>query len=73
MMVDINKLNAKRVERGLSIEAFSKALHLDPATYYRRAKDNGKGFKIGDMHNMVEILDLTNDDASSIFLATDSH
>ncbi len=73
MIVDINKLNAKRVEAGMSIESLCSALHIDPATYYRRAKDNGKGFKIGDMHAMVSILNLTNDDAASIFLAKDSH
>ena len=72
MNVNINKLNAKRVEKGLSIEEFSKALHMNPATYYRKSKNNGKGFKIGDMHNMVDVLNLSCDDATTIFLATDS-
>ena len=72
MMVDINKLNARRIERGFSIESFSCALEMAPATFYRRAKNNGKGFKIGDMHNMVELLQLSPNDAASIFLAEDS-
>lgn len=73
MFVDINKLNAKRVERGMSIEQFCKALHMDPATYYRRIKDNGKGLKIGDMHNIVSVLKLSPEEAANIFLAIDSH
>ena len=68
MRVDINKLRGKIVECGLTQECVAKSIGVDRSTFYRKMKDEGSEFSIGEMHSICDVLSLTNEDAVAIFL-----
>lgn len=65
--MDINKLNGKIAERATTKEAIADEIGIDRSTFYRRLKD-GK-LRIGDMHKMCDVLQLSATEAIEIFLA----
>jgi AraC-like DNA-binding protein len=69
-MVNVNKLKGKIVEKELSIEKVARQMGLHPATLYRRInQDKGTTFTIGEALAIVEILDLTPQEATAIFFS----
>lgn len=66
--VDLDKLNGKIVERGMTKEVIASAIGIDRSTFYRRLKLNK--LLVGDIHKMCEVLCLTPAEAVDIFLAT---
>ena len=68
MKADIYKLRGKIVERGMTQGELSVALHMSQSTFYRKMKTEGRSFSIGEVHRIVEILGLTQEEASEIFL-----
>ncbi len=70
-MLDVQKLKGKLVEKGKTIDAVSADLGINPATFYRKLKNNS--FKINEADRLVEVLSLTREEATSIFLANQSH
>ncbi len=69
MRVNINKLKGKIVEKGLSIALVAEQMGIDRATLYRRLDNCGAGLLVKDAHKIAEILDLTCEEAMSIFFA----
>lgn len=67
--VDINKLRGKIVECGLTQEHVAKSIGVDRSTFYRKMKDEGSEFSIGEMHSICNVLSLTNEEAVAIFLS----
>ena len=67
-MVDVNKLKAKIVERGLNVERLAESIGIDRATLYRRLT-NGSTFTIGEADLIANALDLNGDDVNAIFFA----
>lgn len=67
--VDTNKLRGKIVECGLTQEHVAKSIGVDRSTFYRKMKDNGSDFSVGEMHSICDVLSLTNEEAVSIFLS----
>jgi len=70
-MLNVRKLKGKIVEKGKNIESVSAELGVNPATFYRKMKNNS--FEIREVDRLVKILSLHCDEASAIFLATQSH
>ena len=71
--MNISKLKGKIVEANTTQEAVSKALSIHKTTLYRKLKSDGNLFTIGEMHNLVEILSLSQQEAIDIFLNQKSH
>lgn len=61
-----NKLKAKLVENGVTMEAYAKALGIDTATLYRRI--NKDDMRIRDAIISKDFLKLSNEEAVDIFL-----
>ena len=67
-MVNINKLKAKFVEKGLSVREVAEKLGVDRSTLYRKINDKeGKAFTVGEVQRLSEILDLTPYEITRIF------
>lgn len=66
-MLDVQKLKGKIVEKGKSVESVSAELGINPATFYRKLKNNS--FEINEANKLVDILSLTNDEAIAIFFS----
>jgi hypothetical protein len=68
-MLDVQKLKGKMVEKGKSVESISAEMGINPATFYRKLKNNS--FEINEASKIVELLSLTNEEAIAIFFASD--
>ncbi len=67
-MLDVQKLKGKMVEKGKSVENISAEMGINPATFYRKLKNNS--FEINEASKIVELLSLTNEEAIAIFFAS---
>ena len=72
MRVDTNRLKGCMAAKGMTQEAVAKAIGVDNSTFIRKMKCDGLAFSIGQMHQIVEVLDIGRDDAAAIFLAQNS-
>ena len=66
-MLDVQKLKGKITEKGRNIESVSADLGMNPATFYRKMKNNS--FKIKEVDKLVKILSLNGNEATSIFFS----
>lgn len=66
-MLNVQKLKGKIVEKGKNIESISAELGVNPATFYRKMKNNS--FEIREVDRLVKILSLNYDEASAIFFS----
>ena len=66
-MVDVLKLKAKIVEKGFTVASLADAIGIDKTTLYRRFSDEGKSFTIGEIGQIVEVLELTEQEVREIF------
>lgn len=65
--INVNRLKGKIVENGLSIATLAEKMGIDRATLYRRLENSGAGLLVKDANLIVELLQLTSEDAVSIF------
>ena len=70
MRVDTELLRRRIAARGKTKEAVANEIGVDYSTFARKMKCDGLAFSIGQMHKIVEILDLSAEDASRIFFAS---
>lgn len=68
MQTNLNLLRGKMAEQNISKEELAKKIGIDSSTFYRKMKNNGNSFTVGQMHKIVEILKLTHEEAAAIFL-----
>lgn len=73
MKVNVRKLKGKMVENGISGVELADSMGINESTFYRKLKSNGLAFTVAQMHEMVDKLNLTDDEAIAIFLASNSH
>ena len=67
-MVNVNKLNAKIVERNMSIEEFANKIDKNKATVCRKINGNGDNFTIKEVDSMIKALELSSPcEITSIF------
>lgn len=66
-MLDVQKLKGKIVEKGKSVETVSDDLGINPATFYRKLKNNS--FEIREADKLIEILALSGEEATAIFFS----
>lgn len=68
MSVNIERLREKMAERNISNEDMAKLMGIDASTFYRKLKSDGTNFTVGQMHTIADVLGLSNEDTTSIFL-----
>ena len=69
-MVDTRLLRIKIEEKRTNISEIASKMGIDKATLYRRIA-NSVTFTIGEVGKIAEILNLTHDEAVSIFFSHD--
>lgn len=67
-MVDIKELKKMIANKGYNLEQFAEKIGMGRSTLYRKMKDNGNNFTIGEIETIVKILKLTKKESISIFL-----
>lgn len=67
MRVNVAKLRGKIVERGLTQEKLALELSMDKSTLSRKMRTDALDFSVGEMHRIVEILDISKKEVSEIF------
>lgn len=73
MCTNIELLREKMAERRMSPEDMAREMGVDASTIYRKFKNEGVSFTIGQMHKIVDVLHLSREEAASIFLWPNSH
>lgn len=68
-MVNVNRLKGKIIESGYTNAKFSKALGINPGTFYRKIRTGGGSFTVSELNKMVILLSLSNEECKSIFFA----
>lgn len=68
MSTNMDVLRGKMTERRVTCEEMARQIGVDVSTLYRKMRSEGTSFTVGQMHKIVEVLKLTPDEASSIFL-----
>lgn len=68
MKTNMDALRGKMAERRISNEEMAARIGVNPSTFYRKIKTEGVSFTVGQMHKIAEVLRLTNEEATAIFL-----
>ena len=66
-IVNVNKLKGRMVELGLSMSDVAAKMGINQTTLYRKFANDGAGLSISDAQQLVEILQLTAEEAIAIF------
>lgn len=64
--MDVRKLKAKVIERGMNVETLAAKLGVDRSTMYRKLGEIEK-FTVGEARKIKEELGLTGEEARDIF------
>lgn len=67
MIVNTNKLKGKLSEKAVTQELVADLMGIDKTTFYRKMKNGGSGFTIGEIHKMTDVIPLSKDEAVDIF------
>lgn len=65
--LNILKLKAAMVERGVSIAQLADQIGINRATLYRKMAAQGESFTIGEAESITRVLNLSAADSSAIF------
>ena len=65
--MNTNKLRGKMVENGWTVDTLANEMNIDRSTLYRKL-DAGEKFTVGEARKIKDILGLSNEEASAIFL-----
>ena len=68
-MVNIRKLRAKLVEKGISVIELASIIGIDKSTVYRKLNKSGESFTVSDVEKIAKALSLTCEDINDIFFA----
>ena len=67
MSTNMDVLRGKMTERRITQEEMARKIGVNVSTFYRKMKTDGINFTVGQMHKIVEVLKLTNEEAAAIF------
>lgn len=68
-MININKLKGKIIENNMSIPLLAYDLEIDCSTLYRKLNNRGEKLTVKEANEIVKILNLTTEEAISIFFS----
>lgn len=66
--MSLNRLKGKIIEKGLNVETLAERIGIDRSSMYRKL-NNFEKITIGEAKKIKAVLGLSNEEASSIFLA----
>lgn len=69
MLVNVNKIHGRIKELKTNIVEVAGKMGIDKSTLYRKLANNGAGLTVKDAQMLVEILQLTDEEALLIFFA----
>jgi len=72
MSVNIPMLRGRMIQNGYNIVTLANRIGIDRSTLYRRIQDEGLSFTVGEIHKIIDTLQLSKEDASCIFLFNNS-
>ena len=72
MPINIGLLKRRMTERGLTAKQLSEKIGIDESTYYRKTATGGESFSVAQAQSIARLLNLSEEDASAIFLLTDT-
>ena len=64
----MDALRSKMVEKRINGEEMAQKIGINTSTFYRKMKSDGMSFTVGQMHKIAEVLELSHEEAASIFL-----
>lgn len=67
--MNVNKLKGKIVEKGMNVDEVSLKMGVDRSTIYRKLNNNGETFTVREVKQIVSILELTQEEVTSIFFS----
>ena len=67
--MNMQKLEKRMDDMGITIPAMAKELGMDPSTYYRKRQRNGEEFSALDLLVFKRVLCMNNQDAQDILLS----
>lgn len=67
MWVNVAKLKGAVVEKNTTLEALAANIGVDRSTIYRKIQNGGLTYTIGEIHKIVEALQLTQEEVLAIF------
>ena len=65
--MDLNRLKGKIIEKGWNVETLAEHIGVERSSMYRKL-NNFEKITIGEAKRIKDALDLSNEEASSIFL-----
>lgn len=69
MFVNVDKIHGRIRELKTNVVEVAGKMGIDKSTLYRKLANNGAGLTVKDAQQLVDILQLTDDDALQIFFA----
>lgn len=67
--VNVNKLKGKLTELGMTVTDLAALMGYDKSALYRRIRNNGASMTIDEANTIIRVLQLTKDEAVSIFFS----
>lgn len=67
MVVNVQRLKSKIAEKENTQEHVADEMGMNRSTFYRKMKNGGNGFTVGDIHKMVSCVPLTREEAIDFF------
>jgi len=67
LMVNLNKLKGKMIEKGTTVSDLAKTIGIDKSTLYRKLRNNGEEISIKEASSIIKSLNLTIEEVNSIF------
>ena len=67
--MNMQKLEQRMEDMGISVPMMAKELGMDPSTYYRKRQRNGEEFSALDLMVFKRVLCMSNQDAQDILLS----
>ena len=65
----VKSLEKKMFDKDISVVELAKRIGVDKSTVYRKLQNNGENFTVGEANKIVEVLELSKDEAISIFFS----
>lgn len=69
--VNVNKLKAKMVERGLNVSQVAEKIGIDRSSLYRKLNNEGETLTVKEAKAIVKVLNITPSEAAQIFFGND--
>lgn len=69
MFVNVDKIHGRIRELKTNVVEVAGKMGVDKSTLYRKLANNGAGLTVKDAQQLVDILQLTDEDALQIFFA----